>query len=225
LKKFQRYIDSKKEYDFLALCQVRTEKLATSTAGPREQGGIKGMLGDVKCAFYFLPMEFIQDKTIEKPDPADEQHEAMRPPTAEEKDHLEKLASNCHAIFYVPQGKSGPTLKGCVARREIYLYEQCVKYNTWIHIMDQHGCYGPSILRFCRRYNVDSTEIMKRVSLYMPKMNVGINIVAFEKKRGGCRSLVSNTRAFLSHKRSTGQGIAGRIYEGLRDEYYIFLDS
>ncbi len=33
------------------------------------------------------------------------------------------------------------------------------------------------------------------------------------------------TRVFLSHKRSTGQGIAGRLFEGLKDAYDVFLDS
>ena len=28
-----------------------------------------------------------------------------------------------------------------------------------------------------------------------------------------------------SHKRSTGQGIAGRLYEGLKDSYKVFIDS
>lgn len=28
-----------------------------------------------------------------------------------------------------------------------------------------------------------------------------------------------------SHKRSTGQGIVGRLYEGLKDDYKAFLDS
>lgn len=30
---------------------------------------------------------------------------------------------------------------------------------------------------------------------------------------------------FGSHKRSTGQAIAGRLYEGLRSVYKVFLDS
>ena len=30
---------------------------------------------------------------------------------------------------------------------------------------------------------------------------------------------------WFSHKRSTGQGIAGRLFEGLKDKYKIFLDS
>lgn len=34
-----------------------------------------------------------------------------------------------------------------------------------------------------------------------------------------------STRVFLSHKRSTGQGIAGRLFEGLKDKYKVFLDS
>ena len=34
-----------------------------------------------------------------------------------------------------------------------------------------------------------------------------------------------SSRLFLSHKRSTGQGIAGRLFEGLRKHYKIFLDS
>jgi hypothetical protein len=29
----------------------------------------------------------------------------------------------------------------------------------------------------------------------------------------------------FSHKRSTGQGIAGRLFEGLKDHYKVFLDS
>ncbi len=29
----------------------------------------------------------------------------------------------------------------------------------------------------------------------------------------------------LSHKRSTGQGIAGRLFEGLKDKFKVFLDS
>mmetsp|Transcript_19729 Transcript_19729/g.27515 ORF Transcript_19729/g.27515 Transcript_19729/m.27515 type:complete len:997 (-) Transcript_19729:49-3039(-) len=33
------------------------------------------------------------------------------------------------------------------------------------------------------------------------------------------------TRVFLSHKRSTGQGIAGRLYEGLKNDYNVFIDS
>ena len=33
------------------------------------------------------------------------------------------------------------------------------------------------------------------------------------------------TDAFLSHKRTTAQVIAGRLYEGLKEEYKIFLDS
>ncbi len=28
-----------------------------------------------------------------------------------------------------------------------------------------------------------------------------------------------------SHKRTTGQAIAGRLYEGLKDYYKVFLDS
>jgi hypothetical protein len=32
-------------------------------------------------------------------------------------------------------------------------------------------------------------------------------------------------KVFLSHKRSTGQGIAGRLYEGLKNYYKVFLDS
>lgn len=34
-----------------------------------------------------------------------------------------------------------------------------------------------------------------------------------------------NTESHASHKRSTGQGIAGRLYEGLKSDYHIFLDS
>ena len=33
------------------------------------------------------------------------------------------------------------------------------------------------------------------------------------------------TDAFLSHKRTTAQVIAGRLYEGLKEDYNIFLDS
>jgi hypothetical protein len=33
------------------------------------------------------------------------------------------------------------------------------------------------------------------------------------------------TDAFLSHKRTTAQVIAGRLYEGLKNDYKIFLDS
>ena len=36
------------------------------------------------------------------------------------------------------------------------------------------------------------------------------------------------TKIFLSHKRSTGQAVAGRLFEGLKDYYgrdAIFLDS
>ena len=33
------------------------------------------------------------------------------------------------------------------------------------------------------------------------------------------------TTVFLSHKRSTGQGIAGRLYEGLKESYKVFIDS
>ncbi len=29
----------------------------------------------------------------------------------------------------------------------------------------------------------------------------------------------------FSHKRSTGQGLVGRLYEGLKDFYHVFLDS
>ncbi len=34
-----------------------------------------------------------------------------------------------------------------------------------------------------------------------------------------------HTNMFLSHKRSTGQGLAGRIWESLKNNYDIFLDS
>ncbi len=33
------------------------------------------------------------------------------------------------------------------------------------------------------------------------------------------------SRAFLSHKRTTGQKIAGRLYQGLSQDYTLFLDS
>jgi len=34
-----------------------------------------------------------------------------------------------------------------------------------------------------------------------------------------------HTNFFLSHRRSTAQGIAGRLYESLKEEYDVFLDS
>ena len=36
---------------------------------------------------------------------------------------------------------------------------------------------------------------------------------------------VPRTRAFLSHKRSSAQGVAGRIWQELKKDYNIFLDS
>jgi len=62
----------------------------------------------------------------------------------------------------------------------------------------------------------------------------GVNqiIQKFEQEKINFENLPKNitpedtsTRLFLSHKRSTGQGIAGRLYEGLKNEYKIFLDS
>jgi hypothetical protein len=35
----------------------------------------------------------------------------------------------------------------------------------------------------------------------------------------------TTTRIFLSHKRLTAQAIAGRLYEGFKDSYKVFLDS
>jgi hypothetical protein len=34
-----------------------------------------------------------------------------------------------------------------------------------------------------------------------------------------------HTRVFLSHRRLTAQGMTGRIYEGLKGDYAVFLDS
>ena len=33
------------------------------------------------------------------------------------------------------------------------------------------------------------------------------------------------THCIFSHKRSTGQGIVGRLYEGLKEDFKVFLDS
>ena len=41
------------------------------------------------------------------------------------------------------------------------------------------------------------------------------SIIAAEKKVGGCRDETeTHTRCFLSHKRSSAQGMCGRIYQG-----------
>lgn len=52
-------------------------------------------------------------------------------------------------------------------------------------------------------------------------------VIAAEKSAGGCQRKVEDvrTRGFLSHKRSSAQGIAGRIFQALRNDYKIFLDS
>jgi len=52
-------------------------------------------------------------------------------------------------------------------------------------------------------------------------------VIAAEKAAGGCQRKVEDvrTRGFLSHKRSSAQGIAGRIFQALRNDYKIFLDS
>jgi len=52
------------------------------------------------------------------------------------------------------------------------------------------------------------------------------SIIAQEKKLGGCRDETeTHTRCFLSHKRSSAQGMCGRIYQGLKNHYKVFLDS
>jgi hypothetical protein len=51
-------------------------------------------------------------------------------------------------------------------------------------------------------------------------------IVTKEQKFGGLNNIEEvTTHAFLSHKRSSAQGVAGRIFQELKTEYKIFLDS
>jgi len=105
------------------------------------------------------------------------------------------------------------------------IYELAIEYNTAIRIVDQHGIYGVVLLKYAKRYGVDADILMANTSLHLPYSHFGLNIVNLELQRGGCKSLATNTRIFLSHKRSSAQGMVGRIYEGLKEDYQVFLDS
>ena len=49
-----------------------------------------------------------------------------------------------------------------------------------------------------------------------------VNLIKFVSKTTSQEDI--NTRAFLSHKRSSAQGMAGRLYQALKG-YRIFLDT
>jgi len=51
------------------------------------------------------------------------------------------------------------------------------------------------------------------------------NVLKIERSFNNCNGVETETRGFLSHKRSSAQGLAGRLYQGLRADYRIFLDS
>ena len=52
------------------------------------------------------------------------------------------------------------------------------------------------------------------------------DVILKEQKLGGCRGVIElKTRCFLSHKRSSAQGLTGRLFQELKHNYKIFLDS
>jgi len=50
-------------------------------------------------------------------------------------------------------------------------------------------------------------------------------VIKSEIQQGNCCNVAIKTRAFLSHRRKYAQGLAGRIYESLKDDYNVFLDT
>jgi hypothetical protein len=245
LRKYQRFLDSKKEYDFLVLLGEPLPTNATdedpypkekaSPLGPRETQYITMFIRNATYLHTVVPQAFAEEEDPSEPQNTDSTNVMTRDIPDAKKEQLRKLVSNCHSIFYLPQGKRGPKM-AVISRMEMFIYELAVQYNTTIHIIDQHGVYGVLLLKYAKRYGV-KCDLLPLLSLHMPLRHIGIQIINKELKRGGCKSLSTNTRVFLSHKRSSAQvkyftetlliykGMAGRIYEGLRDDYYCFLDS
>ena len=50
-------------------------------------------------------------------------------------------------------------------------------------------------------------------------------IIEIERTFDNYEKIIPRTRAFLSHKRSSAQGTAGRIWQQLKSDYNMFLDS
>jgi len=67
----------------------------------------------------------------------------------------------------------------------------------------------------------------EKVIMFTEKIESAIaKIIGIEQKFGSCRDTDEiATRCFLSHKRSSAQGMTGRIFQGLKSEYKVFLDS
>jgi len=62
---------------------------------------------------------------------------------------------------------------------------------------------------------------------YAAAEQIAERVAESKKKRATSHEAAEDihTRLFLSHKRATAQAIAGRLYEGLKGDYRIFLDS
>ncbi len=77
--------------------------------------------------------------------------------------------------------------------------------------------------------------MIEATTVYLTDMNTISSIWEYEKTYTRYESTIPRTGGFLSHKRSSAQGMAGknwdgnnrvgRIWQELKGEYNIFLDS
>lgn len=212
LRKFQRFLDSKKQHDFLVLLgkpikndQDLNDIEEESPLEEREKKFITMFIRNATYIHTIVPQAFSDQEDPAEPQEGDATNPLTQNISKVKKEHLRSLVSNCHSIFYIPQGRRNNRL-AVISRMEMCIYELAVEHNTTVHIIDQHGVHGVLLLKYGRRYGVDNiNDILALTSLHLPFRHIGIQIINKELKRGGCKSLATNTRIFLSHKRSSAQ--------------------
>jgi hypothetical protein len=69
------------------------------------------------------------------------------------------------------------------------------------------------------------TFAAKAITYFEQYIDSGAAQIAKKLVRAELKPENISTRGFLSHKRTTAQGIAGRLYQALHQEYNLFLDT
>lgn len=107
-----------------------------------------------------------------------------------------------------------------------FAFKAALVYGVRVVLLhDQESCAFPGISEIPPF--LQSTEIFHDKAITYHKQYLQACIDDLNKKLAKRTQAEEDvhTRAFLSHKRSSAQGLTGRLYQGLKDNYKIFLDS